>query len=77
MLGEFGGLGLPVKGHTWQVMFGDPKYGGNVDFAGWNLIRYPGVRMRVTAEEQRRLEGGELPQVRQSAYDYPTFREED
>lgn len=66
-----------VKSHTWQGMFGDPQYGGNVGYAGWNLLQYPGVRMRVSPEEQRRLEADELPDVRQSAYDYETFRMED
>jgi gluconate 2-dehydrogenase gamma chain len=66
-----------VKSHTWQGMFGDPQYGGNVGYAGWDLLQYPGVRMRVSPEEQRRLEADELPDIRQSAYDYETFRTED
>ncbi|MBV9771665.1 MAG: gluconate 2-dehydrogenase subunit 3 family protein, partial [Bryobacterales bacterium] len=28
-----------------EGMFGDPYYGGNKNFAGWDLIRYPGPRM--------------------------------
>ena len=68
--GAFFGM---LKGHTWQGMFGDPYYGGNIDYEGWKLIRYPGVRTVVTAEDQRRLEAGTLPPNYQSAYDYPLF----
>ena len=38
---------------TLEATFGDPYYGGNKDFAGWDLIRYPGVRLAVSADEQR------------------------
>ncbi|MBZ5632673.1 MAG: gluconate 2-dehydrogenase subunit 3 family protein [Acidobacteriia bacterium] len=37
---------------TLEGMFGDPYYGGNKDFAGWDLIRYPGPRPAVAAEDQ-------------------------
>jgi len=63
-----------VQGHTWQGMFGDPRYGGNRDFAGWDLLRYPGPRMRVTEEEQDALEAGELPPARTSAYGFGLFQ---
>jgi len=62
-----------VKSHTWQGMFGDPEYGGNVNFAGWDLLDYPGVRLRVSPEEQRRMEADQLEPVRRSAYDYSIF----
>jgi len=62
-----------VKSHTWQGMFGDPEYGGNVNFAGWDLLDYPGVRLVVSPEDQRRLEADQLEPVRRSAYDYPIF----
>lgn len=68
--GAFFGM---VKGHTWQGMFGDPYYGGNVDYAGWRLIRYPGVRTVVTPEVQRQLEAGTLPPSYQSAYENDFF----
>ena len=42
-----------VRQVTWEGMFGDPFYGGNRDFAGWDLIRYPGPRMAVSPDEQR------------------------
>jgi gluconate 2-dehydrogenase gamma chain len=38
---------------TLEGMFGDPYYGGNGAFAGWDLIRYPGPRQAVDAEMQR------------------------
>ncbi len=42
-----------VRTHTIQGMFGDPYYGGNANFVGWDLIGYPGLRMAVTADDQR------------------------
>jgi gluconate 2-dehydrogenase gamma chain len=63
-----------VKDHTWQGTFGDPQYGGNVGFVGWDLIRYPGVRLRVTDEEQRMLEAEALEPARRSAYDFGQFQ---
>jgi gluconate 2-dehydrogenase gamma chain len=62
-----------VKAHTWQGTFGDPHYGGNANFVGWELIGYPGVRTVVTAADQQRLEKGELKPNRRSAYDYNMF----
>ena len=41
-----------VRRLTWEGMFGDPSYGGNKNFAGWDLIRYPGARLAVPPEEQ-------------------------
>jgi gluconate 2-dehydrogenase gamma chain len=60
-----------VLAHTHQGMFGDPYYGGNADFAGWDLIGYPGVRTMVTAEQQRM--GVQVKPNHKSAYDYDTF----
>jgi len=37
---------------TLEGMFGDPSYGGNKNFAGWDLIRYPGAKMAVGPEDQ-------------------------
>ena len=42
-----------VRQLTLEGMFGDPFYGGNRDFAGWDLIRYPGPRMAVSPDDQR------------------------
>jgi gluconate 2-dehydrogenase gamma chain len=41
-----------VLGHTLEGTFGDPHYGGNLGFVGWELIGYPGLRLAVTAEQQ-------------------------
>lgn len=38
--------------HTRQGMFGDPIYGGNKNFAGWDLLGYPGIKLVWTAEDQ-------------------------
>lgn len=62
-----------VKGHVWQGTFGDPYYGGNANFVGWDLIRYPGVRTIVSEGDQERLERDELPPRRESAYDNEMF----
>jgi gluconate 2-dehydrogenase gamma chain len=42
-----------VRQLTLEGMFGDPFYGGNRGFAGWDLIRYPGPRMAVSADDQK------------------------
>jgi gluconate 2-dehydrogenase gamma chain len=60
-----------VLSHTLQGTFCDPYYGGNRNFAGWNLISYPGVRLAVTAEQQN-LDAKPAP-TRMSAYDYSMF----
>jgi gluconate 2-dehydrogenase gamma chain len=60
-----------VRTHTIQGTFCDPYYGGNADFVGWDLIGYPGIRMVVTAEEQR-MTARPKP-VHQSAYADATF----
>jgi len=60
-----------VRTHTIQGTFGDPYYGGNANFAGWDLIRYPGVRLAASADDQRM---DSLPtRVRRSAYDHTMF----
>ena len=60
-----------VLAHTVQGTFGDPFYGGNRNFAGWDLIGYPGVRLAVTAEQQN-LDAKSAP-THMSAYDYSMF----
>jgi gluconate 2-dehydrogenase gamma chain len=63
--------------HTRQGMFGDPYYGGNARFVGWDLLRYPGVRVTVSNADQKQLESGALKPVRRSAYDYDHFTKAD
>jgi gluconate 2-dehydrogenase gamma chain len=60
-----------VRTHTIQGTFGDPYYGGNANFVGWDLLGYPGLRLAVSADEQR-LDPGLKP-TRRSAYDEPMF----
>jgi gluconate 2-dehydrogenase gamma chain len=65
------GLFNVLLSHTVQGTFGDPFYGGNRNFVGWDLIGYPGVRLAVTAEQQN-LDTRPLA-TRMSAYDYTMF----
>ena len=60
-----------VLSHTVQGTFGDPFYGGNRNFAGWDLIGYPGVRLAVTAEQQNL--DSKPGSTHMSAYDYSMF----
>ena len=62
-----------VRTHTLQGTFGDPYYGGNANFIGWDLIGYPGVRTMVTAADQQLLEHNKLPPNHKSAYDFEMF----
>jgi gluconate 2-dehydrogenase gamma chain len=38
---------------TIEGTFSDPSYGGNRGYAGWDMLRYPGPRMAVRAEDQK------------------------
>jgi gluconate 2-dehydrogenase gamma chain len=60
-----------IRAHTLQGTFCDPYYGGNANFVGWDLIGYPGVRLAVTADQQR-LDARVAPTHR-SAYDHSMF----
>jgi hypothetical protein len=51
---------------TMEGMFGDPFYGGNKNFAGWDLIRYPGPRLASLQDDQKM--GVEIKPYRHSAY---------
>jgi gluconate 2-dehydrogenase gamma chain len=62
-----------VLNHTRQGTFGDPYYGGNANFVGWDLLGYPGVRTMVTAADQKALEAGQLKANHKSAYDFEGF----
>ena len=60
-----------VLTHTVQGTFSDPAHGGNVDFIGWRMLGYPGVRTTVPPDLQRI---DRMPPSRQvSAYDFPAF----
>jgi len=60
-----------VRAHTIEGTFSDPYYGGNADFAGWDLIGYPGVRVSVAPAEQQ-LNVAIKPNHK-SAYDFGMF----
>ena len=62
-----------VLNHTHQGTFGDPYYGGNANFIGWDLIGYPGVRTMVSPADQKALESAQLKPNHRSAYDYDSF----
>ena len=49
-----------------EGMFSDPYYGGNANYAGWDLIGYPGAVLGSTQEMQQM--GGRLPPLHTSAY---------
>lgn len=42
-----------VRRLTLEGTFGDPHYGGNRNFAGWDLIKYPGPRLAVAPDQQK------------------------
>jgi gluconate 2-dehydrogenase gamma chain len=60
-----------VRSHTIEGTFSDPYYGGNANFIGWDLIRYPGVRVSASADEQRLKVA--VPANHRSAYDFAMF----
>jgi gluconate 2-dehydrogenase gamma chain len=55
-----------VRRLALEGMFADPSYGGNRNFAGWDLIRYPGPRLAVSPEDQKM--GVAIKPLRASAY---------
>ena len=66
-----------VLSHTHQGTFGDPYYGGNANFVGWDLVGYPGVRTMVMPADQKALEAHQLRANHKSAYDYDAFTKGD
>jgi gluconate 2-dehydrogenase gamma chain len=42
-----------IRTHAVQGMFGDPAHGGNTNFVGWKLVRFPGPRLVISARDQR------------------------
>jgi gluconate 2-dehydrogenase gamma chain len=61
-----------IRTHCVQGMFGDPAHGGNTNFIGWRLARFPGPRLSITARDQR-LDVVPRNNLR-STYSYPLFR---
>lgn len=60
-----------VRTHTLQGTFGDPFYGGNANFVGWDMLGYPGIRLNVTSADQAL--DAKLSPTHKSAYDSPMF----
>lgn len=60
-----------VRSHTIDGTFCDPYYGGNRNFVGWDLLRYPGIRLG--ASEADVLKGSDLAPTHKSAYDHDTY----
>jgi len=60
-----------LRSHTIDGTFCDPYYGGNQDFVGWDMVKYPGIRLG--ASEADVAAGASLPPSHQSAYDHSTY----
>ena len=61
-----------IRTHAVQGMFGDPMHGGNTNFVGWKLVRFPGPRLVISARDQRL---NVVPrQALKSTYSIPLFR---
>jgi gluconate 2-dehydrogenase gamma chain len=69
--GSSGQFFAMVRTHTLQGTFGDPYYGGNANFVGWDLIGFPGLRLNVSVEDQRL--GARPAPTHRSAYDHDMF----
>jgi gluconate 2-dehydrogenase gamma chain len=61
-----------IRGHAVQGMFGDPAHGGNVGFVGWDLVRFPGPRLKISAHDQQL--DVTPKKVRKSTYDYALWK---
>jgi gluconate 2-dehydrogenase gamma chain len=61
-----------IRTHAVQGMFGDPAHGGNVNFVGWKLVRFPGPRLVIAAKDQavNAVPKGNM----QSTYSIPLFK---
>jgi gluconate 2-dehydrogenase gamma chain len=42
-----------MRSHAIEGMFGDPRWGGNAERAGWRLLGYPGPRAVIEEVDQR------------------------
>ncbi len=60
-----------LRSDTIDGTFCDPYYGGNRDFVGWDMLRYPGIRLGVSEADV--AAGASLPPNHQSAYDHSTY----
>ena len=60
-----------LRGHVIDGTFSDPYYGGNQQFVGWDMLKYPGIRL--SASEADVALGALLTPTHQSAYDHETY----
>jgi gluconate 2-dehydrogenase subunit 3-like protein len=60
-----------LRSNALQGMFGDPYWGGNARFIGWDLLGYPGLKLVWTAAEQRL--DAPVKKVHKSVADYANF----
>lgn len=60
-----------LRSDTIDGTFCDPYYGGNQNFVGWDMLRYPGIRLGVSEADV--AAGASLPPNHQSAYDHSTY----
>ena len=61
-----------IRTHAVQGMFGDPAHGGNTGFVGWKLVRFPGPRLVIPANDQKL---NVVPKANlRSAYSLPIFK---
>ena len=60
-----------LRSHTIDGTFCDPYYGGNQEFVGWDMLRYPGIRLGASKADVSA--GASLPPNHQSAYDHSTY----
>ena len=42
-----------LRTHTMEGLFADPVYGGNKDFAGWQLVGFPGAQAIFTPTDMQ------------------------
>jgi len=61
-----------IRTHAVQGMFGDPLHGGNVNYVGWKLVRFPGPRLVISAHDQQ-INVTPRSNLR-SAYSIPLFK---
>lgn len=66
-----GGFFNMLRSHTIDGTFCDPYYGGNQNFVGWDMLKYPGIRLGVSEADV--AAGANLEPNHQSAYDHSTY----
>lgn len=57
-----------MREHALEGMFGDPAHGGNANFAGWDLIGFPGIKLAYSEGEQ--AVGTKVKPAHKSTYEF-------